>query len=126
MEETMNKAKIRLYEMIRFKDLPTHIKVFWIKASIIPFLIYPPILSYTSSRTTLDNLQVIHNKALRFACNEKYPYIKKQKTLHELWKLEPIENTLHRRAEILKKITEQEGNIFRELFSNCEEKNHQV
>lgn len=106
--------------MFRLKDLPTHIEVHIVIAYIIPILLYPPKPLYASSRT-LDKMQTIQNKPLRFAYNEKYPNTKNTKTLQELLKLEPIEFTLHMRAEgIKKKITEQEEGILRELLSNYE------
>lgn len=56
-------------------------------------------------------LQVIQNKALRFAFNERYPFTKNSKTLHEQANLKPINYNLFTRATIIFRKIEMIDNL---------------
>lgn len=83
INETINKGKSRLTELYRFKNLPTNIKTHLVKAFIVPILLYPSIPLVTTSRNKQNKLQKVQNKALRFAMNERHPYTRNTKMLHE-------------------------------------------
>ena len=85
----------------RFKHLPQRIKVHLIKAFISPLLQYPAIPLVTISKRQIKNLQVVQNQALRFALDTTRldHAINNVKTLHEKACLEPINYSIHTRAE---------------------------
>lgn len=84
------KIRTAVAELYRFRSLPTHIKLHLVKVFIIPLLYYSPIPLLIISKTNMVKLQVIQNKSLRFAFNERYPFARNRKTLHELANLEPV------------------------------------
>lgn len=77
-------------ELWRFNTLPQRIKLHLIKAFVRPITTYAPIPMITVSNTNIKKLQTIQNKGLRFAYDERYPYTRNSKTLHEISDLEPI------------------------------------
>ena len=122
INDISTKAKAALYDLYRFRDLPENIKTHLIKAFILPILQYPIIPLYTTSKTSQSKLQGIQNKALRFAFNEKYPYTKNTKTLHELTQTEPINYILHKRAErIFGKMESENQRTFSQILQNYED-----
>lgn len=74
----------------------------------------------------MKKLQVIQNKTLRYAYNERYPYTKNTKTLHEQAGIDPINFTLHARTEqIFTKMTNLQEENFLYLINNYErQRNH--
>lgn len=97
--EVVAKAGAALFELYRSLDLPENIRVHLIKAYMIPILLYPIIPVYATIKTAQSKLKKIQNKALRFAYNEKHLNTRNTKTLHELENIEPVNYTLHVRAE---------------------------
>ena len=69
----VNHARHNLSKLYRFYDMPIKIKTHLIKALILPILDYPPIPTHTLSKTQISKLQIIQNKALRYATNQRYP-----------------------------------------------------
>lgn len=94
----IRKSKAALTELFRFRFLPSNIKLHLVKPFVIPVLCYPPIPLLTISKTKMMKLQIIQNKAQRFTFNERYPFTKNIKTLHEQANLEPIDYNLFNRA----------------------------
>ena len=116
------KAKIALHDLYRFYDLPCNIKTHLIKAYIIPILLYPIIPLCTTSKAAQSTLQSVQNMALRFAFDERHPYTRDTKTLHELAHIEPINYTLYTRAkEIYQKLSTGNQRTFTELLENYEQ-----
>lgn len=74
IQELAQKGKHALMELRRFYNLPHRIKLHLIKAFIRIILIYALIPTVTVSNTSIKMLQVIQNKGLRYAFNERYPY----------------------------------------------------
>ena len=126
LNETVQKGKHALMELQRFYALPEKIKIHLIKAFIRPILTYAPIPMITISNTNIKKLQVIQNRGLRFACNEKYPYTRNTKTLHEVANIEPINYTMFNQADkVFNKVRNMEDEQFTTIMENYEEdKNH--
>lgn len=97
------KALRKLNILRRFKQLPQRIKVHLIKAFITPLLLYPPIPLVTASKTQIKKLQVIQNHALRYAFDTSRleHVINNVKYLHKKADLEPLNYTLHTRADMI-------------------------
>ena len=95
------KASNKLNTLRRFKQLPQNIKTHLIKAYISPLLHYPPIPLVSISKNQIKKLQVIQNRALRFALDTSRldHVVNNVKTLHEKANLEPINTTIYTRAE---------------------------
>ena len=127
IQETADKGKRALRELQRFYDLPHRIKLHLVKAFIRPILTYAPIPSITVSNSNLKKLQVIQNRGLRFAYNERYPYTRNTKTLHELANIEPINYTVYVQADkIFDKLRNRGDEQFSILLDDYDErKNHQ-
>lgn len=122
IKENKNKSIRAINELHYFYNLPTNIKIHLIKAYILPIIRYPTIPLVTISRSNKRILQVIQNKALRFAFNEKRPYTRDTKTLHELAKLDPVNLYLHNQAkQILNKMQTPHYEEFSNILENYEE-----
>lgn len=126
VQETANKGRQALRELWRFQTLPQNIKLHLVKAFIRPIITYAPIPLVTVSNTNFKKLQVIQNKGLRFAFNERHPYTRNTKTLHELSNTEPINYTIHNQAnKVFQKVRDMEERHLSEILENYEEeKNH--
>ncbi len=126
LKETANKGTHALRELQRFYALSTKIKLHLVKAFILPILTYAPIPLITASNTNLKKLQVVQNKGLRFAFNERYPYNQNTRTLHTTANIEPINYRLYLQAEkVFNKLTDQREEIFTTLLEDYEEeRNH--
>lgn len=121
VEELTNKGKWAVTELYRFNSLPANIKVHPIKAYILPIIQYPTIPLTAVSNNNKQKLQKIQNKALRYAFNEKYPYAKNTKTLHELAGTELINYNLYNRAkDIFTRMESMQDNQFMRLINNYE------
>ena len=90
ISETRNKGVHALTELRKFRNIPTGIKINLIKAYVLPILRYPIIPLVTSSKKSIKKLQTVQNQALRFAFNERFPYVKNTVTLHEESNIEPL------------------------------------
>lgn len=124
-----NEASIALAQLRRFYKLKTRIKTHIIKACIIPKLPYPSYPLNASSKTAMQSLQHIQNKALRFAFSESYPYSKTIEEMHIASKLNPINIALYNRGNKTKgkMINELNDTHYTELMTSYNEnpKNHQ-
>lgn len=123
---TVIKGRNNLSELYRFRQLPEKMKVHLVKAFIIPILQYPPIPLATVSRYKQNKLQKIQNSALRFAYNVRWEQHRTMKSLHEQANLDPINYSLHQKAEkIFQKIQTIEDPQVTYILDNYEEdKNH--
>lgn len=119
---TIAKCMNKITELYRFRNLPEKIKVHLVKAFISPLLQYPPIPLATASRHRQNKLQIIQNKALRFAFNENRRQSRTMKSLHEEANMEPINFSLYKRAEnIFSKTQNLEDPQITYLMENYEE-----
>lgn len=93
-------AKLILNSLYQFKCLPTKIKLNLYKALVRPRLTYPSvILSATQTTAKIGEMQVIQNKALKFATNTKWDQFRNSRSLHEECEIEPINVFMKRVAE---------------------------
>lgn len=99
INDIKNRGQSALHKLLQFKNIPSNIKVYLIKAFVLPIIRYPTIPLATVSKSSIIKLQRIQNQALRFAFDEKYSYTKNIKTLHEEAKLEPINYFLYTQAQ---------------------------
>ena len=76
-------------------------KLYLVKTLVIPTLTYPCVPLNACSRADFGKLQVVLNRALKFAFNIRYPVTPKSKDLHTRAKLEPINIILFNRAKNL-------------------------
>lgn len=83
LSDIIRKGKIALTELYRLRNLPTKNKLHLIKASVIPISSYLSSPPFTISTAKMNKLQTIQNKALRYALNGRYPYVRNTRTLHE-------------------------------------------
>ena len=122
INETTQKGKHALAELQRFRSLPSSIKLHLVKAFIRPIITYAPIPKITVSTTNMKKLQAIQNKGLRYAHNERYPYSRNTKTLHEISNLEPINYTIYMQAQkVFNKVKDMEDIQFTTIMENYEE-----
>lgn len=77
----------------------TKIKTQLEKTLILPILDYPLIPIHALRATQISKLQIVQNKALRFATNQRYPYTLNITEIHELTHPLPINIRLHLQAE---------------------------
>ena len=126
IQETTNKGKHAMNELQRFYTLPPRIKLHLVKAFIRPIITYAPIPLITASNTNIKKLQGIQNRSLRFAHNERYPYTRNTKTLHEISDLEPINYTMYMQAnKVYNKLTDLGDNYIVTILDDYDEnKNH--
>ena len=87
-------AQDQLRKLSRFSTAPSRIKLRLYKTLIRPMLEYPPTQLVNSSSFLLNKLQVIQNKALRFALNYKWYDFITNDVLHERAKIPKIHDRL--------------------------------
>ena len=88
-----------LHKLYRFSGMSTKIKTQLVKALVLPVIDYPPIPTHSLSKNQISKLQVIQNKALRFATGQRYPYSLNTVQIHNLTKTLPVNQRLHLQAE---------------------------
>ncbi len=94
-------------------------KIHLVKTLTIPILDYPPIPIHTLSKNQLSQLQVVQNKALRFAYNQRYPYNYNTEQLHAMAKTEPLNIRIHNRAvQIWENIETRQIPLYTQLTQN--------
>lgn len=89
----------RLTKLKRFKRLKPSNKKKLYTALIKSALLYPAVPLNALSKTSINKLQVIQNKALRFVYNEHYPSRKTNKELHKQANLQAINTELYNRSK---------------------------
>ncbi len=97
-----NKASLALKTVRKFDKLNTKIKLHLVKACVLPILTYPTYALNALSRNQKLSLQIIQNKAIRFAHGEYYPYTRTTEELHIQSKIDPINLTIHKRGNNIK------------------------
>ena len=116
-----NRANIAINELRIFKNLPTNIKTHLVKAYILPILRYPIIPLITASKENLKKLQTVQNTAIRFACNERFPYTKNTQTLHEDTDIEPLNSYLYKQVtKLYNKMSTPHFEYFSTILDNYE------
>ena len=93
----MNKAKTELAKLYRFVKLSPKIKSHLYKTLILPILEYPAVHCCLASKTNLEKMQRIQNKAIRFINKHSGDELSIEET-HERYQLEPINTRLFKRA----------------------------
>lgn len=92
-------ASNALEKLCRFSDMPINVKTHLVKTLVLPVLDYPPIPTHALSNAQLNRLQVVQNKALRFATGKRYPYALTTEDLYALTKTLALNIRLHQQAE---------------------------
>lgn len=124
VNDRKHKAIGALSRLYRFKNMPTKIKTHLIKALVLPILEYPPIPTHTFSHAQVKKLQIVQNRALRFATNQHYPYTLTTEQIHHHTKTKPLNIRLHNQAKkIWGKIDAQNNDMFTRLKNTIEEGN---
>ena len=95
---TNRKANQALANLRRFHSLPINIKIHLVKAYILPIIEYPAYALLPASQNSIKKLQTTQNKAIRFASEQKHPYTKNTKQLHEENNIHPLNITLYKRS----------------------------
>ncbi len=125
VSDTVNKGKRALSELYKFKNLPSKLKLHLIRAYVLPILEYPVIPIATCSKAQLLKIQTIQNSALRFAYDERFPFQRDTKTLHELSNLEAINVRLHKRAtQIWETLDHLQDPIYIQLKDEHNDRSH--
>ena len=97
LHDRMNKAKTELAKLYRFVKLSPKIKSHLYKTLILPILEYPAVHCCLASKTNLEKMQRIQNKAIRFINKHSGDELSIEET-HERYRLEPINTRLFKRA----------------------------
>ena len=96
----VNKAKMALTSLKRFKTFPAKEKLALTKSLVLPHLTYPPIPLHTASNTQMLKLQVVQSNCLKYAYNTKYYQSISNERLHNAkYKMLPINQVLYWRAK---------------------------
>ena len=94
------KAETNLLSLHRFSSMKTKFKLHLVKALVLPHLYYPPVPLHLASRNQMRKLQVVQNKALRFAFNIKWYEFKTNKEIHKMKPIHmPVNQVLYWRAK---------------------------
>ena len=114
------KASRNFKKLKRFSNLPAKLKLRLYKAMILPILDYPPVPCHAASRSAIQSLQTIQNRALYWVhCREnqaedRRPFVR---DLHYRHRLEPINVRLHRLAgRVWEKISAEEDPILNQIL----------
>lgn len=107
MKEKVGRANALLTKLQRFQNLSEKNKKQLYLSLVRSILEYPPIPIIALSKTQIESLQKIQNKALRFIYNIKWYEFKTNEELHRRAEFPRIEEILKQRAEdIWNKITD--------------------
>ena len=103
IESQAEKAKQTLGTLWGFKRAKAKTKVHVIKTLVFPHLTYPCVPLHTAGGNQLKPLQVVQNKAIRFALGVRWFDYMSAKDLHERfrYKFQPLNQTLYWRAKKL-------------------------
>ena len=91
-------AKGTLARLSRFRGLKTKTYLHLFKMLVRPQLEYPAVLLCRASKTNINKMQSVQNRALRRAYKDSPPYYNTMEELHTRSKLEPMNVRLHRLA----------------------------
>ena len=89
-------ANATLTKLRRFRGLKPTTMLRLYKTLARPQLEYPPIIHTIIKKSPLKKLQAIQNKATRRASGDIPPYFTTMETLHNRFKLEPLNIRIHR------------------------------
>ena len=123
LEERRNIASAALRKIYRLYNMPEKIKIHLVKSLILPIIEYPPIPTHTMSKSQIQKLQKIQNRALRFATNQRYPYTMTTKQIHEHTKTTPINIRLHNRA---KKIWDRLEELNLPVYQDVKDRHNEI
>ena len=109
------KANRHLQQLRRFRHVPSKVKLYLYKALVRPLMEYPAVLLADSSRPQINKLQVVQNKALRFAYEVRWQDRITNDALHQRANLAYIQDRLSKlQSSVFRKI--RETYLDRELF----------
>lgn len=109
IKDKIRRLNITLSKLKRFSNLSSNNKKKLYMALIRSTLEYPPIPLHAMTKSTINELQIIQNRALRFIYNVNYPDKISNNSLHIRANIPKIEDLLNSRAqEVWKKITQLE------------------
>lgn len=111
IKNKINRLNDRLTKLRKFNNLSIENKKKLYMALIRPIIEYPPIPINAMKKTTLNDLQIIQNKSLRFIYDINYPDIVTNRELHERAGIQTIQDLINERAkEIWEKVQNLELN----------------
>ena len=91
-------ARTSLSNLERFRDSSTKTKLHLFKAFILPLLTYCPLALSLAAKTNISKLQVVQNRALRFALGVRWYDFRTTLSLHEETDIDPINITHYNRT----------------------------
>jgi hypothetical protein len=94
-----NKALFTLIKLYRFKNLATKTKRLLYLSLVRPLLEYPPIPLVGMSKTRMQILQAIQNKALSWIHKRDWRDMESMESLHELYNVPPLNQYLDKRTK---------------------------
>lgn len=110
-----------LTKLYRFYNFPQKTKTHLVKTLILPIIDYPPVPTHALSNTQISRLQIIQNRALRFATGQRYPYTLNTQEIHEITKTLPVNIRLHLRArKIWQRLEDLQHPLHTSLTENVE------
>jgi len=98
IKERVGRGGAALTKIKRFKDVNEKIIIHLYKALVKPIIEYPIIPTCIASRSNVQKLQSIQNRALFMAARVTPPYNVTSQHLHERYNMQPINTILHSRA----------------------------
>lgn len=94
----VSRTKAALTKLYRFRDRATGLKLYLIKALVLPFLSYPPVSLHVLSKTAIERLQKAQNSALKFALGTRWDDLTISASLHEATSTKALNVRLHEMA----------------------------
>ena len=98
IQNNINKAKIALNRLQRFKAAPEKVKSILFKLVFRSILEYPPTVISKSNNKTMRKIQVIQNKGIRFIKNAKLSDRLNMERTHNALKIEPFNIRINKLA----------------------------
>ena len=116
------RAKNALAKVQRFRRCTTKTKLRIYTSIIRPILEYPPIPLNTISKSSMLKLQVVQNRALRWATNIHYPTRISTQTIHETLNIQPLNIRIHNAArKVLERLEGLEDEQYTTLLGRHDE-----
>ena len=98
-DENIRRAKLELKKLYRLRYLKKKLKCRLYKSKVLPHLTFASVPLNICSKTQMNRLQVVQNKAIRWITNTYYPNICNIDEQQGLLKIEPITDRINRLAQ---------------------------
>ena len=120
VKHNTDRARVEQIKLERFRGLRRKLKIRLFKTLVLPILTYPVIPLNICSKTQMENLQRIQNRAIRWIANERWPIRCPIAERQREFKIEPIGERIKRLALKTWDKIHDENSVFHRININIQ------